>query len=361
MSVTLLARAPSNIALIKYMGKKDSAENLPENSSLSFTLSSLCTYADVEPNQSSPGAPVQWISEIPRVKSERPLIVPTLDEKGVYRVTSHAQRVRALMPKVLPRFGVNCDLEAVSRLGLTLRTANTFPAASGIASSASSFAAVTLGVAMACAANFDEFERAYSNDLRLKRELAKISRKGSGSSCRSFEGPWVQWQNEDIFAVDSDIPKLAHFVILISAESKEISSSRAHELVRSSPLWSGRVVRAESKLLRMRSALMAGDVNTIAQLSWSEAWEMHSLFHTASTPFTYWEPETVAALKWLTPEILNIHPPIVTLDAGPNIHVLVDARDAGSWRQRLFEKFGMNRVLEDQPGGGASVIGVKPL
>ena len=36
--------APTNIALIKYMGKEDSQANLPTNSSLSWTLDDLRTH-----------------------------------------------------------------------------------------------------------------------------------------------------------------------------------------------------------------------------------------------------------------------------------------------------------------------------
>ncbi len=85
---------------------------------------------------------------------------------------------------------------------------------------------------------------------------------------------------------------------------------------------------------------------------------MHSLFHTAVPPFTYWMPESLAVLQWLEEWRKNASekgeaPPIVTQDAGPNLHVLVPESDRILWRERLHKKFGADRLLEDGAGAGA--------
>ena len=64
------------------------------------------------------------------------------------------------------------------------------------------------------------------------------------------------------------------------------------------------------------SALGEAELSVAARIAWTEAWEMHSLFHTAEPPFSYWLPETMAALRWLEPWVAGPGAPIVTLDAG---------------------------------------------
>jgi diphosphomevalonate decarboxylase len=349
-----LVRSPSNIALIKYMGKRDGSANLPENSSLSMTLDRLATWVSARSDGGSTGLALE-----PGVPEGAPshTRVPDLSEAGHDKVLRHATLARAEAERILPAHG----LEYAFTQDLTLRTGNTFPEASGIASSASSFAGITLAVTLACARDADAFARAWSQDFGLRRELARVSRRGSGSSCRSFEGPWVKWEDESAQSIElptsSALPSLAHFVLLISSEAKQVSSSQAHARVKGSPLWNGRVARATGRLVDLESALKSGDLASISRISWTEAWEMHSLFHTASEPFTYWKPGTLAALQWLAPFVRSSAPPIVTMDAGPNVHVTVPLEDASVWRTRFAEQLGVQAILEDRPGTGAAIVG----
>ena len=72
---------------------------------------------------------------------------------------------------------------------------------------------------------------------------------------------------------------------------------------------------------RIEGRASIGDIAEVSRLSWTEMWEMHSLFHTASPAFSYWEPGTIHALRTFAEDVLSDHPPIVTLDAGPNVHI----------------------------------------
>jgi diphosphomevalonate decarboxylase len=351
------AQAPSNIALIKYMGKKAGSANIPENGSLSMTLNDLCTYAEIELAPSASGADsFQWIAELPRLRSikfDLKPSVPSLKGEGLEKVIRHLKRVREESVGLFKEFGLETRSEPLS---FTLRTANTFPQGSGIASSASAFAAITLSAAMACAKDSAKFEKTYESNLGFRRRLSRISRAGSGSSCRSFEGPFVEWKEEDTVAVSSPAKELSHFVLVVSETEKRVSSSQAHLRIKSSPLWEGRVARVEERLISLRKALESGDLREVSKLAWSEAWEMHSLFHTAEEPFSYWEAQTMEALQFLTPYMSaqsSETPPIVTLDAGPNIHIIVESKQADLWRKRIRDRFPGVRLLEDRPGPGA--------
>ena len=86
---------------------------------------------------------------------------------------------------------------------------------------------------------------------------------------------------------------------------------------------------------------------------------MHSLFHTSDPPFTYFEPGTMGVLGFLAPFVEGEDPPIVTLDAGPNVHLFVNADQRSHWRAKLAGAFPGGhtvKVLEDAPGTGAQVL-----
>ena len=360
--MSILVRAPSNIALVKYMGKDSDASsgsagpNVPTNGSLSMTLDSLCTLMEFRRVSGSS----RFVAELPKLSgytaragsSAQAPSVPKLSQSGTERLLAHVERVRGALPVLL------ADLGGVSagRDGWEIRSANTFPAASGIASSASSFAAVTLATALAGAADPARVKRALGDGFELRRRLARLSRQGSGSSCRSFEGSFVEWQGEDARAVKSAMPKLLDLVLVIGAEEKEVSSSQAHLRVKSSPLWEGRVSRVQSRLARLGPAISKGDFSDVAAIAWEELWEMHSLFHTASEPFTYWLPGSVKALRWAQAFRREA---IVTMDAGPNVHFLVPESTRDLWLSRLREQFPHEEVLVDAQGSGAEVLSIE--
>jgi diphosphomevalonate decarboxylase len=357
---TLSAWAPSNIALVKYMGKLDGGGNLPENPSLSMTLDRLRTYVEIEPTGATGAA--RWVPELPAAaRAHAQAAVPALSAPGQARFLAHLERVRAALPRVFAPLGLElAERSSQSGDGLVVRTANTFPAASGIASSASSFAALTLAAAAAFARDTEAFRRALAapatDASHLRRSLAALARQGSGSSCRSLEGPFVAWDGEHAELVPSAPQSLTHFVVLADAGEKAVSSSDAHRRVKSSPLWRGRPERARDRVVSVRRQLASGDRGGLARLTWSEMWEMHSLFHTAEEPFSYFVPDTVRILRRLAPELSRERPPVVTLDAGPNVHVTVEARDRDEWLAFFQQNFPELSVLEDRPGKGGELL-----
>jgi len=146
---------------------------------------------------------------------------------------------------------------------------------------------------------------------------------------------------------------------MVSSHAKAVSSSQAHERVRTSPLWEGRIQRANERFVQLLGAIGRGDLKMIASQSWREAWEMHSLFHTSVPPFSYFEPGTIGVLNFLAPFVEGERPPIVTLDAGPNVHLFVPYDDKAQWRAKLAGAFPGGhsvKVLEDSPGTGAQVL-----
>ena len=116
---------------------------------------------------------------------------------------------------------------------------------------------------------------------------------------------------------------LLHQVIIVEKQTKAISSSEAHQRVGSSLLFAGRPARAETRLAQLLTSLKTQDWQRSFELVWQEFWDMHALFETATPPFGYLTDDTLTVLScvknlWLQ----HADGPLVTIDAGPNVHLL---------------------------------------
>lgn len=307
--------APSNIALIKYMGKSDPRSNRPTNASLSYTLEKLRTTVTIERIS---GPEDEWM----------PLLGPAfsrieLSAKGKDKFLSHLKRMKEVL-----------QLDGCYRV----TSANNFPADAGLASSASSFAALTL----AC---YEEKKRQNNQFVMSLEKLADLSRQGSGSSCRSFFSPWALWDQEGAREVSLNTGKLQHFVLVFESRAKAVSSSEAHLRVTTSPLFKkdssglSRIERAEMRLKNLISALQENHWTKSFEICWDEFWDMHELFHTSAPPFTYLNDDVREVLKGMKQRWQEEGVgPIITLDAGPNIHCLFQEKDvelAKSWQHQF--------------------------
>ena len=151
------AIAPSNIAFTKYWGKIDQALRIPENGSISMTLSNLLTTTTIEFSDSYE-------------KDEITVNDIRQEEKSVLRIIKHLDHIRNV---------------ANRKEKARVVSFNDFPSGTGLSSSASGFAALT--VAACCAL-----------DLKLsEKELSILARLGSGSACRSIPSGFVEWQSGD--------------------------------------------------------------------------------------------------------------------------------------------------------------------
>lgn len=294
----VVATAPSNIALIKYMGKTDTLDNLPANSSLSWTLESLRSTVEMEYVE---GLSADEWAPLDGEKLE-------LSETGRAKFLKHVARVKA---------------EAGVTGNFRVRSANNFPSDCGIASSASSFAALT----KACYQIFEALDTNYQ--APSVREQAEISRKGSGSSCRSFFTPWAMWTREGVRPLELPVQRLVHQVAILNTAKKDVSSSDAHKRCVTSLLFKGRPQRAEERLAEFMQALRKNDWPRAFDITWAEFQDMHALFETSQPAFGYWHPDSVKVLA-LTREYWREQKdgPLVTMDAGANVHLLWRADQA---------------------------------
>ncbi|MGC1181323.1 diphosphomevalonate/mevalonate 3,5-bisphosphate decarboxylase family protein [Legionella sp.] len=288
-----VAHAPANIALIKYMGKKDENSNNPDNPSLSYTLNNLLSTVKLEQINLK-----EDVWKPLNISGTPPFI---LSKTGQKKFLNHLLRIKN-------HFGYEGSF--------LVQSCNNFPHSSGLASSASSFAALTRCAVFA-------LSELTQKEILSPNEQACVSRLGSGSSCRSFYSPWALWKEDKVTAINLPYPELLHQVIVVDGEKKEISSSEAHKRVKSSDFYSTRSLRAEENLSLLLNALMTNDWSRAYQICWREFQDMHRLFNTCKQPFSYINQDSLTVLNDLEQFWdKNGDGPIVTMDAGPNIHLL---------------------------------------
>lgn len=289
--------APSNIALIKYMGKFGGQKAV--NSSISYSLDYLRTFVELEESNEPED---QW----------KPLMMEdsddmVLSESGAKRFLAHLQMLKTKAAILDP---------AIADQKFIVRSSNNFPSDCGLASSASSFAALTLTFAK-------WLKESKSKSLGTIEQLASLSREGSGSSGRSFFTPWALWKNDQFSKVEGLPHDFKHWVVLCDREKKEVSSSEAHKRVGTSLLMKGRIERAEDRLDHLMLALKARNWNDCFELCWAEFWDMHVLFETSTPSFGYMNGLTLEVLNTIREFWRTRHGgPIVTMDAGANVHCL---------------------------------------
>ncbi len=320
---TATAQAHPNIALIKYWGKKDARLRLPANGSISFNLSAITTVTTVD-----------FVAGLPEdiVSINRRAV--TGDERQ--RIVEHLDRVRKL---------------AGTELCAKVESKNNFPKGTGLASSASGFAALTL--AASCSAGLSLSEK----------ELSMLARLGSGSACRSIPSGFVEWKagRSDATSYACSLYPPDYWAIrdvnaIVGREAKKISSTEGHAAVATSPFFKSRMKEMPDKIRKIKEALRNRDFSEFGEIAEAEAMNMHAVMLTSRPPLMYWLPTTLRIMQqvidWRSAGLESYF----TIDAGPNVHVLCLAKDATRLQKRLARIEGVQSVIVNQPAQGATLL-----
>jgi diphosphomevalonate decarboxylase len=321
------AVAGTNIALVKYWGKRDEALNLPATGSLSLTLDRLGTRTRVAFDGGDGARDRVTLDGAPAA------------EKVAARVTAFLDRVRA-------RAGIATRATVV--------TDNSVPTASGLASSASGFAA--LAVAAARAAGLE----------LTAAELSILARLGSGSAARSIFGGFVEMapgsRADGADAAARPLPEgdgwdVRLVVAITAAGEKALGSTAAmRRTAETSPYYDAWVRGVDGDLAAARAALGARDLAALGAVAERSALRMHASALAADPPILYWNPATVAAMARVRALRAAGTPAFFTIDAGPHVKVLCAARDAEAIAAALGEVPGVLRTLSAAPGSGARLV-----
>lgn len=317
------AIAGSNIALIKYWGNRNDPLRLPHNNSISLTLDRATTTTTIEF--------VAGQKQDQVIVNGQAMIGPARE-----RASQHVGRLRELA-------GVDRAARIVSE--------NNFPMASGIASSASAFAALTVAAAGALGLSLSP------------AELSAMARLGSGSASRSILGGYVEWRaadrHEDSYAVPLAGPdhwQVLDVIVVLSTGEKAVKSTAGHPTAASSPLYQARLAHVAAQLPRLRAAIRERDFSALGQIAEWDALSMHAIMMTSQPPLLYWAPETLALLhevpRWREAGIETYF----TIDAGPNVHLLTLPEHLEPLTERLQALPGVQRLIVCGPGEGARLL-----
>lgn len=317
------AIAPSNIAFTKYWGKKNEILRLPIHGSISMTLSGLLTTTTVEFSD--------------KYKADKIIINKGIQEVDeAERVIKHLDRIRNIAK-------INLKAKMVSD--------NNFPSGTGLASSASGFAALTVAGAKAAGLNLSE------------KELSILARQGSGSACRSIPSGFAEWLNgntsESSYAIQifpPDYWSIADVVAIISKEKKEVSSSVGHQAANTSLFFQIRVSKMAEKNKLIKKMIKERNFEKFGELIEQEALEFHAITLTQKPPLIYWTPNTVllmkAVQKWRK-QGLSVY---FTLDTGQDIHLICQKKDAKEVSRRALAISEVQKTIINYPSQGAHII-----
>ena len=320
---TFIWSAPSNIALVKYWGK--TGLQRPMNPNLSFTLEKARTWVELK-----------WVPG-------------QFDGKNFEFIFGDVPASEKFRSKLTKAFALWAEVEKLTFPGIPkLRTHNNFPHSAGIASSASSFAAL--------ASAFWETQVVIQNrewKTEDSIQASRLARLGSGSACRSLFGRLVSWGKcSDFFmngsddfatALDSNIPSTnlqwRDAVILVDQQPKKVSSSAGHELMDHHIFKVSRESQARNNFREIYQCLVEANWPRFIERVEEEALTLHALMMTSRPSVILTQP-----LSWeLIQEIRNFRQSTglnicFTLDAGPNIHVLYHkdhALEVEVWLQKM--------------------------
>lgn len=315
------AIAPANIAFIKYWGRKDETLRLPTNGSLSMNLSNLLTTTTVEFSS-------EYEDDLVSINSEE------IEAEGL-RVRKHVDRIRALA-KILYKAKIESH--------------NNFSSGTGLSSSASGFAALTLATTKAAGLSLTE------------RELSILARQGSGSACRSIPDGFVEWRDADTSeeSYGYSLYPVNHWnivdvVAVVSTEKKGIPTSEGQTRAATSPFVLTRQAHMNKKLVYAKELLSKKDFSLFGELLEREALEMHAVMLTSWPPLIYWTSGTLRLMKLVQEwrkEGLEVY---FTINTGQDIHLICEDRNKEAIQEKLHNLDFVREVIMNSPAQGARI------
>ncbi|MGB1268737.1 MAG: diphosphomevalonate/mevalonate 3,5-bisphosphate decarboxylase family protein [Flavobacteriaceae bacterium] len=299
--------SPSNIALVKYWGKKE--HQIPANPSISFTLSNCKTTTTLH-----------------YTKLEHP------SEDYQFDIFLEGELKEDFKPKIATFFKrIAPYVPYIKEYSYKIETSNSFPHSSGIASSASGMSALAL-----CVMSIEKELNPSLSDQEFTQKASFLSRLGSGSACRSLEGDLVCWgTHKDIsgtsdlfgvkypFEVHQNFKNYQDTILLVDKGEKQVSSTVGHNLMHNHPYAENRFNQAHDNMSKLMNVFKSGDLLQFIEVVESEALTLHAMMMTSLPYFVLMKPNTLEIINeiWAFRQQTGLHL-CFTLDAGANVHLL---------------------------------------
>ncbi len=324
------AIAPANIAFIKYWGRSNHELFLPANSSISMNLSNCLTTTTVELHSLLKQDEV----EIGQEGRDYKKLLPNTEKNKL--VFAQIERIRKM---------------AGSTTHVKIKTQNSFPADSGIASSASGFAALTSALLNAYDLS-DKFE----DKVELSRQTRLSGAVSAARSCLDgFVELIVNGQNQDAYAIQiapANHWKLVDLVAVVDHRSKKTSSSQGHLLAETSPYFMTRLEEMRSRIDEVRQSILDQKLSTLGLLIELETISMHTVMMTSRPPIYYWQSGTIEIINKIQLWRENGLEAYFTIDAGANVHIICEEPRAAEVEKNLTQLTCVKQVIKNLPGQG---------
>jgi diphosphomevalonate decarboxylase len=326
--VTVAAVAHPNIALAKYWGKLGGAVNLPAVPSLSVTLAGMTT--------------------LTRVSVDDALAADRFELDGREASGRPLERVSAMLDALWARAG-----RSAARPRAEVVSANDFPTAAGLASSASAFAALAVAGDAALATGL------------TTASLSSLARSISASAGRSLYGGFVvlpagRHGHPDLAAEPLADPHhwdLRLIVAVTTEDAKEVGSTEGmNHTAASSVLYPAWVEAAPAIFDRVREAVLARDLEGLGTAVEQSTLAMHASALAADPGVIYWNGTTVEVMRFVRRIRRRGTPAFFTMDAGPHVKVVTTRSHVPALVEALSAVPGVLRCIVAEPGEGARVV-----
>jgi diphosphomevalonate decarboxylase len=336
-SFSISWQSPSNIALVKYWGKKEG--QLPVSPSLSMTLNHAVTRTRVD-------------------------VLFGETQKGV--VSVNGDRAHPFLPKLI-QLGkwFAGEIPVLNTMSFIVTTENSFPHSTGIASSASGISAFAL-----CMTGItEEMLHSGASAAELYQFASFAARLGSGSACRSVYGGYTVWGeragckgSSDEYAIQvnnevhPEMIMLRDAILVVSSQPKSMPSSLGHQAMSTHPFLNGRIKQAGLHLEEALGALAGNDFEKLSAVAECEALTLHALMMSAADGTLLMQPATVEIIQLVREARSHGLPVFFTLDAGANVHVMYPAGSAENVEEFIRDVLQplceAGRVIFDRCGDG---------
>lgn len=299
--------APSNIALVKYWGKKPN--QIPANPSVSFTLNNCKTTTTLHYKKRE-----------------------TFANPYCFEVIFEGKKNEDFKPKIKAFFTrIEKYVPFIKQYAFIIDTNNTFPHSSGIASSASGMCALAM-----CIMSIEKKLNPSISEDYFMRKASFLARLGSGSACRSVQGSLVCWGEHKQIETSSDIYGVPYThkvhevfknyqdtILLVDKGEKQVSSTVGHDLMHNHPYAESRFKQAHDNLSKLQDVFATGNLTAFIAIVESEALTLHAMMMTSMPYFILMKPNTMEIITkiWAFRKQTGLHV-CFTLDAGANVHVL---------------------------------------
>ena len=338
-------RSPSNIAIVKYWGKK--GFQLPIAPSISMSLSRSFTETTV---------------------SYRPSPKPG---KLTFEFLFEGNPQPAFAEKTEKYLGcLDEEMPFLKDLHLDIRSSNSFPHSAGIASSAASMSALAL-----CLLSIEQaLKENPLNEAGFFQRASRLARMGSGSACRSVYPAWSLWgdsrgiaESSELYAIDINqhlhpvFQTLQDSILIVDSGKKAVSSSQGHEMMNSHPFLQERIIQARENTQELWQALHTGDLKSFMAIAEHEALTLHALMMSSKPGYVLTRPDTLKIIEKLYKFRDETGTSICfTLDAGPNLHLLYPLEEKPKvleWLEtEVLDLCEDRRWIDDAVGSGPQLL-----